>query len=393
MTRLSRRTARVTPMALAALLPAARESGAIDLALGIPQGRPAQSAVEAAVAALRSGGNQYADPAGLPALRRSLAAELSRVRGVPVDAEHEITISAGATEGLLVALIAATDPGDEVLVPQPFFENHPGVVELAGAVPRFVPLTGDAWRLDGAALEAAVTPRTRAVLLNNPHNPTGRVFDRTEFDALTAVCERHDLTLITDEVYDRFVYDGHRHLSPVGAVPALRHRSVVVGSLSKTRAMSGWRLGYCLAPPALTAALRRVHERTTLGAPHPLQHGAVALGPTEEATVATARALFQDRRDLVCEALRRAGCAVRTPQGGWFVLAGTAALARDSRELARRLVEHAGVLVAPGASFFAPPEAGDDWVRIALVRDHAQVRAGLDRIAAHLTRTPIPPRS
>ncbi|WP_399933669.1 pyridoxal phosphate-dependent aminotransferase [Streptomyces kanamyceticus] len=393
MTRLSRRTARVTPMALAALLPAARAGGAIDLALGIPQGGPAEAAVEAAVAALRSGGNQYADPAGLPELRRALAAELTAVRGVPVDAEYEITISAGATEGVLVALIAATDPGDEVLVPQPFFENHPGVVELAGAVPRFVPLTDGVWRLEAAALEAAVTPRTRAVLLNNPHNPTGRVFDRAEFDALTVVCERHDLTLITDEVYDRFVYDGHQHLSPVGDLTALRHRSVVVGSLSKTRAMSGWRLGYCLAPPDLTSALRRVHERTTLGAPHPLQRGAVAFGPTDEASVATARALFQDRRDLVCEALRRTGCTVRAPQGGWFVLAGTAALAGDSGELARRLVEDAGVLVAPGASFFAPPEAGHGWVRIALVRDRAELRTGLDRIAVHLTRTPIPPRS
>ncbi|UNS95064.1 pyridoxal phosphate-dependent aminotransferase [Streptomyces tubbatahanensis] len=392
-TRLSRRTSAVAPMALAALLPAARESGATDLALGIPRGSPPGAAVEAAVAALRSGSHQYADPAGSPELRHAVAAGLGAVRGVRVDAEHEVTISAGATEGLLVALIAATDPGDEVLVPEPFYENHPGVVDLAGASARFVPLTGEGRRLDGLALEAAVTPRTRAVLLNNPHNPTGRVFDRAEFDALTALCERHDLTLITDEVYDRFVYDGHRHLSPVGGVPRLRHRSIVVGSLSKTRAMSGWRLGYCLAPAPVTAALRRVHERTTLGAPHPLQRGAAALGPEAEAEVASVRAEFELRRDLVCDGLREAGCTVHTPQGGWFVLARTAALAGDSAELARELVERAGVLVAPGASFFASPGAGRGWIRVALVRDRDRLAAALARVTAHLTRTPIAPRS
>ncbi|MFD7507254.1 pyridoxal phosphate-dependent aminotransferase [Streptomyces sp. NPDC059850] len=387
---LSRRTAGLPPLALAALLPAAREGGATDLALGIPLGDPPGAAVEAAAAALRSGAHQYADPAGLLDLRLAVASGLGRTRGVAVDAEHELTISAGATEGLLVALLATTDPGDEVLIPQPYFENHPGVVELTGAVPRFVPLSTPGWRLTEAALNAAVTPRTRAVLLNNPHNPTGRVFDRAEFAALTAVCERHDLILITDEVYDRFTYDGRTHHSPVGSLPALRDRGVVVGSFSKTRRMSGWRLGYCVAPPEITAGLRRVHERTTLGTPHPLQRGAVALGPLDEAEVDTARATFQDRRDLVCQGLRRAGFTVHTPEGGWFLLAGTAGLGRTSSELARELVTHAKVLVAPGASFFADPATGENWVRVALVRDRTEISPALDRIAAHLSDAPLP---
>lgn len=382
---LSRRTAGLPPLGLAALLPAARAGGATDLALGIPTGDPPPAAVEAATAALRSGANQYTDPAGLLDLRAVVAAQLAAARGVTVDPERELVISAGATEGLLVALLATTDPGDEVLIPQPFFENHPGVVELAGAVPRFVALTGPAWRLTEEALTAAVTPRTRAVLLNNPHNPTGRAFDEAEFAALTAVCERHDLMLITDEVYDRFTYDGRVHLSPLGSVPALRERSVVVGSFSKARRMSGWRLGFCVARPEITAGLRSVHERTTLGTPHPLQRGAVALGALDEAEVDAARAEFQERRDLVCAGLRRAGFTVHTPEGGWFLLAGTAGLGRTSSELARELVTHAKVLVAPGTSFFADPAAGDDWVRIALVRDRAELAAALDRVAGHLS--------
>ncbi|MFF2013521.1 pyridoxal phosphate-dependent aminotransferase [Streptomyces sp. NPDC058195] len=381
---LSRRTAGIPPLGLAALLPAARAGGATDLALGIPTGDPPAAAVEAAAEALRSGAHQYADPSGLLELRHAVAAELAAVRGVTVDPEREIVISAGATEGLLVALIATTDPGDEVLIPQPFFENHPGVVELAGAVPRFVALEGPGWRLTEEALNAAVTPRTRAVLLNNPHNPTGRVFDAAEFAVLTAFCERHDLILITDEVYDRFTYDGRPHLSPLGAVPALRDRSVVVGSFSKTRRMSGWRLGYCVAGPEITAGLRSVHERTTLGTPHPLQRGAAALGPLDGTDVTEARARFQDRRDLVCAELRRAGFTVHAPEGGWFLLAGTAGLGRTSSELAAELVTHAKVLVAPGASFFADPGAGEGWVRIALVRDRAELAPALDRVVAHL---------
>ncbi|MFM9445923.1 pyridoxal phosphate-dependent aminotransferase [Streptomyces acidiscabies] len=386
---LSRRTAGLPPLGLAALLPAARAGGATDLALGIPTGDPPRAAVEAAAAALGSGANQYTDPAGLLDLRVVVADRLAAERGVSVDPERELVISAGATEGLLVALLATTDPGDEVLIPQPFFENHPGVVELAGAAPRFVTLTGPDWRLTEEALTAAVTPRTRAVLLNNPHNPTGRVFDAAEFAALTAVCERHDLTLITDEVYDRFTYDGRPHHSPLGSVPALRERSVVVGSFSKTRRMSGWRLGYCVAPPEITAGLRSVHERTTLGTPHPLQRGAVALGALDDTDVDAARAEFQERRDLVCAALRRAGFTVHTPEGGWFLLAGTAGLGRASSGLARELVTHAKVLVAPGGSFFADPTAGDDWVRIALVRDRAQLAAALDRVAGHLSGAPL----
>ncbi|MCX4692910.1 pyridoxal phosphate-dependent aminotransferase [Streptomyces sp. NBC_01408] len=384
-TRLSRRAAGLPPLGLAALLPAARAGGATDLALGIPVGDPPRAAVDAAAAALRSGSNQYADPAGLLDLRLALAAQLTAERGVEVDAERELTVCAGATEGLLVALIATTDPGDEVLIPSPFFENHPGVVELAGAVPRFAPLTGPGWRLTEESLDSAVTPRTRALLLNNPHNPTGRVFDEAEFAALSAVCERHDLTLIIDEVYDRFVYDGRSHLSPLGSHPGLRDRTVVVGSLSKTRRMSGWRLGFCVARPSITAAVRSVHERTTLGTPHPLQLGALALGAVDEAAVDEARTEFQTKRDLVCAGLRAAGFTVHPPEGGWFLLAGTAGLGRRSSALARELVEHAKVLVAPGASFFPDREAGEDWVRIALVRDRSDLAAALGRVAAHLS--------
>jgi aspartate/methionine/tyrosine aminotransferase len=381
--------AAIAPMALAGLLPTARSAGAVDLALGVPAGDPPARAVEAAVAALRSGANQYADPAGLSELRLAVAADLAACRGVLVDSDREVTVCTGATEGVLLALLAVTDPGDEVLIPEPFYENHPGAVKLAGAVPRFVPTTLAGWRLDPEALDAAITPRTTAVLLSNPHNPTGRVFDHVEFAGLAAVCERHDLTLITDEVYDRFTYDGRAHLSPIGLDIGLRERSVVVGGLSKVYRMTGWRLGYCVARPELTGALRRAHERVTLGAPHPLQRGAAALDVADAAVVEALRAEFQDRRDLVCEGLRRAGFDVDPPEGGWFVLAGTSGLGRSSEHVARELVENARVLVAPGGSFFARDAAGRDWIRVALVRERAELAAAVERMAEHLRRTPL----
>ncbi len=383
MSPVSRRAAAVEPMGLAGLLPLARAGGAIDLALGIPSGEPQASAVGAAIDGLRAGANQYADPAGLAALRAAVAAHTARTTGVAVDPDTEVTITAGATEGVFAALLAVTDPGDEVLLPEPYYENHPGAIRLAGAVPVPVPLRRGDWRLDPAAVAAAVTPRTRAVLLTNPHNPTGRVFDAVELAALREACP--GCTLVTDEVYRDFVYAG-AHVSPL----AHRANQVVVGSLSKSARMTGWRIGYCVADRHTTAALRRVHERVTLGASHPLQLGATAA--LTGADDRGARAAFLRRRDAVVAALRALGMAVSAPEGGWFVLADVRPLGVTGTALAHRLVESAGVLVAPGASFFADPVEGDDWIRIALVRSDAEIDAALARMA-RLLRVPTTGRA
>jgi len=367
-------------MELAGLMRLANEVGAIDIALGIPPGEPPPSAVDAAVAALTSGRNQYAPPEGLLAVRQLIASEIRRTRGVDVDPLSEVTITCGATEGVLDALLAVTDPGDEVILFEPFFENYPGMIELAGATCRPVPLTGADWRLDLEAVRAAVTTRTRVILLNNPHNPTGRAFGEAEVAGLLELCLERDLVLITDEVYERYVYDGRTHVSPLG-MPGAGDHAIIVGSLSKSLQMSGWRLGYCVATPQLTSAIRRVHERTTVGAARPLQEGVAAV---RAADIPDDRDTFERRRDHLVTSLEALGFTLFRPEGGWFVLAGIDRFARASDRLAADLVESAGVLVAPGTSFFTDRADGLRWVRLTFVRDHDRTVHALTRLQQFL---------
>lgn len=385
----SRRVNGIRPMALAALMPRAAAAGAIDLALGVPPDVPPAAVIEGAVTALRGGRNQYVPAAGLDELREMLAAELFRSRGVTVDPRHHVTVTCGSAEGLVAGLLTVTDPGDEVLVPEPFFENYPGAVALCGAVPRYVPLTPGTWRLDPATLVAAVTPRTRAIILNTPHNPTGRVFDRAEVESVRDVCARYGLVCITDETYDSFVFDSGVPLSPWD-LPDGRERTIMVGSLSKSMRISGWRLGYCVAGEELTQGLRKAHERITLGAATPLQHGVAAgLAQLPGVDAAWLRYRLSQRRNQVVSGLSELGFEVTAPQGGWFVFADTAAVGWNSSRLAEELVRDAGVLTAPGTAFFDDPGDGERWLRVCLVRDQETTAHAIDRIGEFLrTRTP-----
>jgi aspartate/methionine/tyrosine aminotransferase len=381
MTRISRRAAEIPPMALVELLAAAQSRDTYDIALGIPPGDPPPEVVEAAVAALTSGHNQYAPPEGLLAVRERIAEDLLARRGVLVDPVTEVTVTCGATEGVLDALLAVTDPGDEVLVVEPCYETYPGVIGLAGAVAVPVPLTGPGWRLDLDRLAAAVTPRTRAILLNSPHNPTGRVFDAAEVRGILDLCVTRDLVCVTDETYERYVYDGVRHVSPLGLSGAEDH-VIVTGSLSKSLRMSGWRVGYVVAAAGLSAAVRQVHERTTIGAARPLQQGVAAFRPGLDTTAEVAE--FQRRRDHLVSGLRSLGFAVTEPEGGWFVLAGTGPLGYRSDRFAADLLAATGVLVAPGAAFFSDGAPGLGLVRTTFVRDRDRTVAALARIGRFL---------
>lgn len=377
--RVSLRSTRVPGMDLTELLRVAERVKAIDIALGIPAGDPPEPVVDAAVAALRSGRHQYADPAGLPELRAALATGLARTHGVAVDPATELTITCGATEGLFATLLAVTDPGDEVIVVQPCYESYLGMIDLVGATPVIVDLHPGAWRLDPADLAAAVSDRTRAIVLNTPHNPTGRVFTAPEVDAVLELCRAHDLVCITDEVYDHYVFDGAQHHSPLSS-PDGREHVVLVGSLSKTLKASGWRIGFCAANPTLTSAIRRVHERTTIGTNRPLQHGAAAL---ELNPLGDDGSWAEQQRDRMVDRLTAMGFAVSRPEGGWFLMADTEPLGIPASTLCRDLVEQAGVLVAPGSTFF-PRATEDRWIRMTFIRDPAATRDALDRIEQFL---------
>lgn len=295
-----------------------------------------------------------------------------------MDPETEITITAGATEGLLVALLTVTDPGDEVVVVEPAFELYRGAVELAGCTRVPAPLDPSGWRLDPERIASVLTPRTAALIVNTPHNPTGRVFTAEELGGLLDLCERRGVTCVVDEVYADFVFDGGPHVSALG-FPRHRPRVVVVGSLSKADEMSGWRLGYCVADPALTTALRHVHERTTFGAAVPLQHGAAVL-----ARAGSGPEQFRNGRDEMVRRLAAMGFEVTTPEGGWFLLAGTRRLGLRSDALAEGLLVRAGVLVAPATPFFADTGEGQRWIRTTFVKDLATLTKALDAMESFL---------
>ncbi|MGY5035983.1 pyridoxal phosphate-dependent aminotransferase [Streptomyces sp. 900116325] len=377
----SARAGRIPKGNLAELFVLARSRGAIDLAVGTPEApETPRPLVEEAVRALRSGANQYEFPQGGANVRRAIAASFA----TPADPDTELTITVGGTEALCVALFSLVDPGDEVILLDPYYENFLGAVELAGARPWFVQMREPGpddpdWRLDPEELAAAFGPATRAIVLNTPANPTGQTLTIEELELIAELCERWDVTVIADEVYSRLVFDDRPHLS-VTDVPALRDRSVVVGSLSKSHAISGWRLGFLRARPELTTVFRRVHEITTNGAAAPLQLAAGLTDLFDAGTLTAAKELSQ-ARDETADILTRMGLTFRMPQGGCFILADIrGATDEDCRAYVRRVLDRSSVLLAPGTPFFADEERGRNYVRVAFNRTPETLAAARSRL-------------
>ncbi|MFI6004236.1 pyridoxal phosphate-dependent aminotransferase [Streptomyces sp. NPDC051366] len=373
----SARASALSGNSLTELLVLARAGGAIDLAVGTP-GYPDISGgmIAEASGAMLAGHNQYEHPAGESLLRQRIADML----GDGADPQTEITVTAGATEALYVALIASVDPDDEVVLLSPGYEQITAAVGLVGARPRFVPLHAPDWRYDPADLAAAFTPRTRAIVLNTPSNPTGRVLSRAELEEIAKLCEHWDVTVICDEVYRDFAFDGNRHVS-ITDVPGLAERGIVVGSLSKSHAISGWRLGFLRADPERTAALRRVHELTTNGTAAPLQVAAGRAALTSGLAVVTRE--MSRRRDVAQEIFSRLGMTFSPVEGGCFLFADISLLTegrQDCGAFVRDLLERSGVLIVPGSPFFSDPAAGAQYVRIAFNRRIETLREAERRI-------------
>jgi N-succinyldiaminopimelate aminotransferase len=360
----SLRASRLPGSSLKELFLLARGRQAIDLAVGTPAFPVTPDAlVEAAVGALRAGRNQYEDPAGEAGLRRRIAASL----GTPADPDTEITVTAGGTEALCVALLATIDPGDEVVLLEPFYENFRNAVTIAGGVPRIVPLRPPDWAWDPAELAAAFGPRTRAIILNSPSNPTGRLLRRDELAEVAELCARWGATVISDEVYSGLVYGDRPHVS-VADLPQLRGRAIVVGSLSKNLAVSGWRLGFLRADPAITSVLRRVHEVTTNGTGAPLQF---AVGHTDVLDGDGWRPApdMAVRRNIAQQMLKAMGLWARPAEGGCFLLADISPITDDDcHSYARDLLDTRSVLVVPGTAFFANAYRGRSYIRVAFNR-------------------------
>ncbi len=354
--------------------------GGVNLAQGFPDFAAPDGLKEAAIQAIRGDVNQYAITWGARSLRQALAEKMRRFYRLSFDPETEMTVACGSTEAMIATLLALVDPGDEVIVFEPFYENYGPDTILSGATPRFVRLHEPDWRVDPEELSAAFGPKTRAVVLNTPHNPTGKVFSREEMEWIARLCARWDVVCVTDEIYEHIVYDGAEHI-PMATLPGMRERTVTISGLSKTYAATGWRVGWCLASPELTAAIRKVHDFLTVGAPAPLQEAAAVALQWKEAYYRELAEAYRERRERLLPALTEAGFRIFPPRGAYYVMTDISGFgATDDVEFSRVLVQEAGVAGVPGSSFYARPEDGRQRLRFHFARR----RETLDEAARRL---------
>jgi aminotransferase len=349
---------------------------AINFAQGFPDFDTDPRIIDAAVKALRDGHNQYATTWGAPQLRRAVARKQAEAWGIPVDAEAEVTVSCGATEAMIAAMLAAVDPGDEVIVFEPFYENYGPDCILSGAVPRFVPLRAPDWSFDADELRRAFNSRTRAIVVNTPHNPTGKVYSRSELELIASLCIEHDAIAITDEIYEHLVYAG-QHVS-IATLPGMRERTITISGASKTYSVTGWRIGWLIAPPELTRGIRKVHDFLTVGAAHPLQVAVASALELPPSFYGELRGDYLERRDAIVSGLRDCGFEVAAPDGAYYVMAGIGALGFDDDvEMARHLIEKAAVATVPGSSFYHDPALGRSLLRFSFPKKLSTIERGV----------------
>ena len=352
---------------------------AVNFAQGFPDFDPDPRILDAAAKALRGGFNQYATTWGAPSLRQAVARKYTTAWRRTVDADAEVTVSCGATEAMIAAMLAAVDPGDEVIVFEPFYENYGPDCVISGAVPRYVTLRPPDWSFDPDQLRAAFTPRTRAIIVNTPHNPSGKVYSREELALIASLCVEHDAIAITDEIYEHLVYRGN-HIN-MATLPGMAERTITISGASKTYSVTGWRIGWLIAPPSLTTGIRKVHDFLTVGAAHPLQ---VAIAQALELPPSFYVELlgdYQERRDAIVSGLSECGFEVAAPDGAYYVMAGISAFsAEDDVAFARRLIEEVAVATVPASSFYHDPELGRGHIRFSFPKKIETIERGLEAL-------------
>lgn len=362
--RTSAKAARFTESVIREMTRLVAIHGGVNLAQGFPDFPAPEALKAAAVAAIRDDTNQYAITWGSKPCRDAIARKFRRFGGFEIDPEREITVTCGATEAMIATLLGLVDPGDEVVVFEPFYENYGPDAILSGAEPRFVRLHPPDWDFDPAELRAAFTTRTRAIIINTPNNPTGKVFTREDLGLIAQLCQEHDVIAITDEIYEHILYDGAEHVV-LAALPGMRERTVTINALSKTYSVTGWRVGYVIAPPDLTSAIRKVHDFLTVGSPAPLQAAAPAALDLPDSYYSGLRSAYAERRDILYDAIIAAGLAARRPRGAYYIMADFGALGFDGDDtaFAHHLITEIGVAPVPGSSFFVDPSHGRSIIR------------------------------
>ncbi len=356
---------------------------AINLSQGFPDFDPPREVIDAAHRALDSGMNQYGVTWGNPPLRQAIAAKMQNRYGLVFDPDKHITVTCGVTEAISVALMSLVSPGDEVIIIEPFHEGYLPEVIFAGGTPRFVALEGPDFALEPDRLRAAFNEKTRAIILNTPHNPTGRVFTRTELEAVAELCRRFDVIAITDEIYEDIIYDGRQH-TPLATLDGMAERTITINGFGKTFAMTGWRLGYACAPDPLSTAFRTIHDFTTICAPVPLQAACVTALELPDSYYVQLRRDYALRREKIMTVLEDLDFTAHVPEGAYYALADFSAWKFDGDDyaFARMLPERYGVAIVPGSSFYATPDLGKNMVRFAFAKKIETLEAAAARLRA-----------
>src|SRR5688572_8392656 len=377
----ARRTATFTESVIREMTRVANQSGASNLAQGFPDFPMPEPMKDAACAAIHGDVNQYAITWGTPALRIGIAEKYRRWYNMEVDPEREITVTCGATEAMAAVFLALLNPGDEVIVFEPWYENYGPDAILASATPRYVALEPPHWRFDPEVLRAAFNEKTKAIIVNTPHNPTGRVLTREEIGFIAELCVEHDVWAITDEIYEHIRYAGGHHV--LATWPGMRERTVTISGLSKTFSCTGWRLGYAIAPERESVAIRKVHDFLTVGAPAPLQ-AAAAVGMSFDADYYNHLSLdYRARRDVLLPILADAGFTFSTPEGAYYVLADFSEISDlESRDFAVWLAKEIGVATVPGMSFYSRREMGKSFTRFAFCKKSETLAKAGERLSS-----------
>jgi aminotransferase len=360
--------------------------GAVNLGQGFPDFDPPREVMDAAKKAIDDGFNQYAVTWGAPALREAICRKLADFNRIEAKPDDNVVVTCGATEAMMATLLAVCNPGDRVVIFEPFYENFGPDAVVAGATPLFVPLRAPDHQPDAEALKAAMARRPKAVIVNTPGNPTGRIFTEATLRLVADLCVQHDVLAITDEIYEHMVYDGKRHLS-IATLPGMAERTVTIGGFSKTYSVTGWRLAYTAAPKPVTDAVKRVHDFLTVGAAHPLQIAAVAALGLPASYYTQLRDSYQGKRDLLLGALETAGFRCHRPDSAYYILADWTALAgpqafADDTDFSLWLTKEVGVTSIPGSSFFHDKSLGRHLVRFAYPKKEATLQEAARRLAS-----------
>ena len=354
---------------------------AINLAQGFPDFAAPQEIKEAAKRAIDADINQYAITWGAKPFRDAIAQKFERTYGTPVDPETQLCVTCGSTEAMMSAALAVIDPGDEVVVFEPFYENYGPDAILSGATPRFVTLHEPDWHFDETELAGAFNDRTRAIIINTPNNPTGKVFTRAELEQIAGLCQKWGVVAITDEIYEFMTYEGTKHI-PMITIPGMEDRTILINAMSKTYSVTGWRVGWCISSPELTSGIRKVHDFLTVGAAAPLQEAGVVALNLPDAYYQTLADEYLERRDVMLGILEGAGFKTYKPYGAYYIMTDCTSLGYDDDvTAARALTETIRVASVPGSSFYAEPELGRSKLRFSFCKKLETLQAAGERLA------------